>query len=397
MKRLFWLQSKRLGKALPGAFLAAVVLLGSLLAVFGLVIRQDAASDKNQKFPVALVGYTDEPFLQMGLNAVAAFDSTRFSVDIRQMELEDAKKALTAGQIAAYVEIPENFVNEAMVGNILPLKFVSTTGAAGMVSIFKQELTDVISQILLSAQQGVFGMESVVRDNRLPLQNNMDKMSIRYIEYVFSRDKVYSLEQLGIADSLGLEGYMLCGLGVLFLMLCCLPYVPYLIQKDRSSQRMLCAKGKSCFAQAVLEFGAYFLNIFIIVLALLLGAEIFAGSRFPFWKVMYRTIPLALMVTSFSYMLCRMSTDITGGLVLQFFAVLAMCFVSGCLYPVYVFPVKVQQAAAWLPAGIGRSLLSTALTGQGAGMLPVWLLAYSLMFFLIGNAVSARRIKGAGR
>ena len=101
-----------------------MVLLGSLLAVFGLVIRQDAASDKNQKFPVALVGYTDEPFLQMGLNAVAAFDSTRFSVDIRQMELEDAKKALTAGQIAAYVEIPENFVNEAMVGNILPLKFV---------------------------------------------------------------------------------------------------------------------------------------------------------------------------------------------------------------------------------------------------------------------------------
>lgn len=397
MNRFFWMQTKRLGKAFPGALLAALILLGSLLAIFGLVVRQDAAGEENHKFQVALVGYTDEPFLQMGLQAMSAFDSTRFSMDIRQMEQEDAQKALAAGDIAAYVEIPEGFIEEAMTGNILPLKFVSTTGAAGMVSIFKDEITDVISQILLSAQKGVYGMESAVRNNRLPLGNNMDRMSIRYTEYVFFRDRTYKLEELGIADKLGLPGYLLCGLGVLFLLLCCLPYTPLLISKDLSLRQMLRARGQCVLAQSAAEFGAYLVNVLAMVLVLLLGAELFAGSVFPFWQVAYRVLPVILMVTSLSYMLCCLSTDLTGGLVLQFFTVLALCFLSGCLYPVYMFPVKVQQAAAWLPAGIARSLLSGAISGEGAGLLPVWLLTYSLVFFLIGSAVSARRIKGVGR
>lgn len=396
MDRFFWMQGKRLGKIFPGALLAAIILLGSLLAIFGLVIRQDAAGEENHKFQVALVGYTDDPFLQMGMEAVAAFDSSRFSLELCQMELKDAQKALQAGRIAAYVEVPEGFVSEALRGNILPLKFVSTVGATGLVSIVKEGLTDVISQVLLSAQKGVFGMENAVRDNRLPLGNNMDRLSIRYTEYVFTRDRVYSLEQLGIADSLGLEGYLLCGLSVLFLLLCCLPYGPLLIRRDLSLRQMLCAKGQSCFAQAISEFGAYFLNLFIMVLVLLLGSAVVAGDKFAFWQVLGRVTPVVLMAASLSYLLCWIATDVIGGLVLQFFAVLAMCFISGCLYPVYMFPVKVQQAAAWLPTGIARSLLSGAITGQGAGLLPVWLIGYSLVFFLVAVGVSAHRIKGEG-
>ena len=394
MERYFWMQGKRLGKCLPGAILAALVLLGSLLAIFGIVVRQDADSAENQKFPVALVGYTDEPFLQMGLTALSAFDSSRFSLDIRQMELAQAQKALAQGDIAAYVEIPESFINEALMGNILPLKFVSTTGATGLVSIFKDEITDVISQILLSAQKGVYGMESAARDNYLPLGNKMNTMSIRYADFVFVRDKVYSLEELGIADALGLEGYLLCGLSVLFLLLCCMPFAPLLIRRDLALQQMLCAKGRRPLGQALVEFCAYFLCLLVMVLLLLVGAEMFAGDAFPFGIVFIRLIPVILMAAALSYMLCCLSTDLTGGLVLQFFTVLALCFISGCLYPVYVFPVEVQQAAAWLPAGIARSLLSGCITGQAAGWSPVWLLGYSLAFFLVGSFVNTRRIKG---
>lgn len=391
------MQGKRLGKSLPGALLAALVLLGSLLAIFQLAVRQDADSAENQKFPVALVGYTDEPFLQMGLTALSAFDSSRFSLDIQQMELGQAQKALSRGDIAAYVEIPEGFIEEALYGNILPLKFVSTTGAAGLVSIFKDEVTDVISEILLSAQKGVYGMESAVRDNGLSVGRNMDTMSIRYADYVFVRDKTYSLQELGIADSLGLEGYLLCGLSVLFLLLCCLPFAPALIRRDLSLQQMLCARGRSGFRQSLTEFFSYFLNLLVMVLILLLGAELFAGNQFPLMAVLLRVIPVVLMAASLSYLLCSLSTDLIGGLVLQFFTVLALCFVSGCLYPVYVFPVGVQQVAAWLPAGIARSLLSGCITGQGAGWLPVWLLCYSLVFFLTGSLINTRRIKGVGR
>lgn len=393
MNRYFLMQSKRLGKSLPGALLAALVLLGSLFAVFSLTVLRDAQKTDNQKLPVALVGEADEPFLQMGLQAMTAFDSSRFSVDIRQMELEEAKKALQMGQIAAYVQIPESFIDEALHGKIQPLTFVSTTGAAGLVSIFKEEITDMISDVLLAAQKGVYGMADAAGENGLSVGNNMDRMAIRYVEFVFSRDKLYSLEKLGIADSLGLEGYMLCGLGVLFLLLCCLPFAPIMIRQDLSLQRMLRARGSSAWGLVFAEFAAWFANLMALVLVLLLGATAFLGGKFPLAAVLLRIVPVVLMVASLSYMLNCIAADLTGGLVLQFFTVLALCFVSGCLYPVYMFPVGVQQAAARLPAGIARSLLSGAITGQGMGLLPVWLLGYTLVFFLVGGFVTARRIR----
>ena len=397
MDKYFWMQGKRLCRSMPGALLAAVILLGSLLGIFSLMVRQDAAGAQKQKLRVALVGYTENEYLQMGLTVMSQYDSARFSLEIQQMEPEQAKRALARGEIAAYVEVPAEFMDQAMQGNIVPLKFVTTTGAVGLVSIFKDELTGVISEVLFSAQKGVFGVESAVRDNGLLLGDTLNVMSIRYAEYVFARDKTYSLEELGIGDKLGLEGYLLCGLGVLFLLLCCLPYAPLLIRRDLSLQRVLCAGGRPALMQALAEYGAYCLTLFGMVLVLLLGAEVFAGSDFPFFAVLLRVIPVVLMAAALSYMLCCLATDLIGGMVLQFFSMLALCFVSGCIYPVYVFPVGVQQVAAWLPAGIARSLLAGCITGESAGLLPVYLLAYAAVFFLIGSLVNARRIKGVGQ
>lgn len=397
MSKYFWMQGKRLGRVLPGALLAALVLLGSLLVIFRLTVEQDAAGEENQKFRIALVGYEDDPLLEVGLSAMTGFDSSRFTLDVSKMDQPSAHQALSSGQIDAYLEIPEGFIDEAMVGNILPLKFVSTTGAAGLTSIVKDEITDVISDILIEGQKGVYGMDQAAEENGQRVGNNMDVMALRYTEYVLARDQLYTLEELGIGDTLSLEGYLLCGLSVLFLLLCCLPYTTVLIRKDISLQQMLCARGRSLVGQALAEFGAYVSCLLIMVLVLLVGAEVFAGDVFPFFGVLVRVVPVVVMAAALSYMLCSLSTDLTGGIILQFFVVLAVCFVSGCLYPMYMFPVALQQAAVWLPTAIARSLLSGSITGQAAGLLPLWLMLYAAGFFLVGSIVSGRRIKGAGR
>lgn len=397
MGKYFCLQGKRLSRILPGALLAALVLLGGLLLVFRLTVEKDAAAAENQKFRVAMVGCTDDPFLQAGMTAISGFDSARFSLDIRQMDREQAERALSKGQIAAYVEIPQGFIDEAMMGNILPLKFVSTTGAAGLTSIVKDEITDVIASVLRESQKGVYGMEHAVRDNGLRLGDNMNVMALRYTEYILARDKLYSLVELGIGDALGLEAYLLCGLSVLFLCLCCLPFASGLIRRDVSLQQMLSAKGQSAWMQTLAEFTAYLGCLLAMVLVLLLGVELAASGAFPFWGALIRVLPVVLMVAAMSYMLCCLSTDLTGGVLLQFFTVLAMCFVSGCLYPVYMFPTGIQKAAEWLPTGIARSLLSGCVTGQGMGLMPVWLVLYAGVFLLVGGFVTRYRIKGAGR
>ena len=391
------MQVKRLSRVLPGALLASLILLGGLLLVFRYAVEKDSTGPENQRFRVAMVGYTDDPFLQMGLSALQGFDNSRLTLDIQLMESEQAREALSSGRIAAYVEIPEGFIEEARMGNIMPLKFVSTTGAAGLTSIVKDEVTDVIAHVLHHSQKGVYGMEHVVRDEGLRLGDNMTRMALQYTEYVLDRDKLYAVEELGIADALGLEGYLLCGLSVLFLMLCCLPYGTALIRKDMALQQMLRAGGTSAFGQAVAEFCAYVLCLFTMALTLLLVAKVFAGESFPLFGVLLRAIPVVGMAAAFSYMLCSLSSGLTEGLLLLFFSSLAMCFLSGCLYPIHMFPVSVQRAASWLPAGIARSLLAGCITETGGGLQALWLLLYTGGFFAVGYAVNARRIKGVSR
>lgn len=391
MKQYFVLRCKQLAKYLPGMFLAMLVLLGSLLGVFSLLVRQDAQSEDKQKFQIALVGFTDDPFLQLGLSALESFDSTRFALDIWQLTKEQAQSALARGEIAAYVVIPENFVDEAMDGNIIPLDFVSTTGATGLVSIVKDELTIVISNLLLNAQKGVYGMADVARKNGIKPGKHMDALSIDYAEQIFLRDRLYTLEELGIADELGFAEYLLCGFSVLFLLLCCLPFGPLMIRKDLSLLRMLAARGRAPGKLLLAEYAGFALMLAVPVTAILGAISIFA--KMNFLLLLLQVLPVVILVSALSFMLYCLSTDLIGGVLLQFFTTLGLCFVSGCLYPVYFFPSQAQRIAAWLPAGIARSQLSGILTGNFSFLTVALLLGYSAVFVAIGASCTTRRIR----
>lgn len=397
MRKYCLLQAKRLSRVLPGVILAALILLGSLMAVFQMVIQQDRLSEKNQKFHVALVGDTDNSFLQMGLTAIATLDSTRFTIEIHQMSEKEANSALAAGSIAAYVEIPEGFTDAAMHGDIKQLKFVSTANAAGLTSILKDGITHVISQILVSAQRGVFGMAHAAKDCGQKLDGHLDEMTIEYISYMFARDKTYRLTELGVGDSLGLEGYLLCGLSVLLLFLCCLPFAPLMIRRDESLAKMLAARGTSAWMQAGADLLLYALALLTTVAVLLGGASLISQGELPFLEVMGQAVPVVLTVASVTFMLYCLASDIVGGVLLQFFSTLFLCLLSGCLYPAYFFPVGLQKVGAWLPAALARSQMAGYLTGTDTLWIAWCLVGYSILFFCVGAAVRVHRIKGVGQ
>lgn len=396
MKKYFLLQCKRLLRFLPGGALVILILLGSLLGIFSLMMQDTAQNEENQKISLALVGHTDDPFLKIGLTAITSFDSIQYSLDIRQMEEEQAADALAKGKISAYVVIPENFMDEAFVGNILPLRFVTTTNATGLVTLFTEEITDVICQVLLAAQKGVFGMADAVEANGLTITKDMDRMSAEYGAFVFSRNDTYALSVLGVSDQLGLEGYLLCGLTVLFLLLSCLPFGPMMIRSDHSLSRMLASGGCGPFRQSLCDFAVYAAAQTVTVLAVLGIAGAFGFHKsldIDLGQFLLRIIPVILMTAAFSFLLYRLTTDLISGILLQFLTTIALCFVSGCMYPVYFFPTQVQTLAAWLPAGIARSQLSGSITGESAGLATALLLLYSGAFFLMGSLVHCRRVK----
>lgn len=395
MGSYFLLQCKRIARYLPGAFLAMLVLLGGLLTVFSVVVQQDTQSPDNQKFQVGLVGTAGDTMVQMGLAALKSFDSTQLSMEIVEMTEPEARAALEKGTIGAYIVIPDNFVNEAMSGHILPLKFVSTTGAASVVSVFKEEVTEVISLLLLESQRGVYGMQGAMKSQDIGGRGKkMDALALTYVEYVLTRDHTYSLQELGISDALGFADYLLCGLFVLFLMLVCLPFAPLMIRKDMALERMLTARGHSALAQSLCDLLAYCGGVTVMVVAVAALGYTLAGDALK-QVTLLPVLPVILMVCSFSFLLYTLSSDLIGGVLMQFFTTLALCFVSGCMYPVYFFPVKVQKLAAWLPTGAARSQLAACLTGDSSRETLLLLLGYTAVFSLVAILVRLRRVKEA--
>lgn len=382
---------KRIAKRLPGVLLAMLVLLGGLMGAFTLMTRSQGLGENNQKFQVALVGTAGDSFVKMGLAALKTFDSSSLSMEIVEMEEAQARAALEQGKIGAYIQVPENFTDEAMAGRILPLNFVSTLGAAGLVSVFKEEVTQVISLLVLQSQRGVFGMQSAMQDAQLGGRGkHMDALAMEMVEYILVRDRTYRLTELGIAGSLGLGDYLLCGLWVLFLLLSCLPFAPLMIRRDLALDRMLAARGRPLVWQAVWEFVLYLGGILVLVLALGTVAQEVLHA-FPLWAV----LPPALLAAALSFFLYALCDDLIGGLLLQFFTTLGLCFVSGCMYPVHFFPQSVQRLAAFLPTGAARDVLAGAMTGSGNDRALVLTLAYSLLLWALGVAIRVRRAKEA--
>lgn len=389
MKRYCLLQCKRIARYLPGALLAMLVLFGGLMTVFSATMGQD--DGKNQKFQVAMVGTADDFMMQMGLTALRTFDSTQFTMEIVEMTEEEARASLEKGNISAYMVFPEGFMDEAMGGHILPVKFVSTTGAAGVVSVFKEEVTMVISRLLLDSQRGVFGMQDAMGDLDVRYNGRLDALAFTYVDYILARDSLYSLEELGISNALGLEDYLLCGLFLLFLMLACLPFAPLMVRRDLALDRMLSAKGCSTLAQTLWELGIYMAGFLLLVAVLKLPAALLA----PQLKLgLLPMLPVIALVCSLSFLLYTLCADLISGVLVQFFTTLALCFVSGCMYPIFFFPLSVQKLAQWLPTGAARNQLTACLTGDSYDR--VWLLwVYALVFTGLALAVRVRRVKEA--
>lgn len=390
MTRYFLLQCKRALRAVPGLLCVVLVLLAGFLGAFGAMTAQQDAS--NTKFRIAICGTAQDTFLELGLAALQTFDSTRFAMEVEGMTEPEASQLLARGEIAAYVVIPEGFAEEAAYGRIMPLKYVSTLGAEGMVSLVKDEITTVVTELVMESMRCAYAMGNAAENQGLSgVGSLMGDMAIEYTQFIFLRGSTYAVTTMGVDSGLGMGAYLLSGLTVLFLLLACLPFGPLLIHRELALQQMLMPKGVTAWKQTVCEFGSY-LAVYLAVLA---GTVAVFLPRLPEGFSPMAALPGAVMAAALSFLLYSLTKDLISGVLLQFIVIVALCFVSGCMYPISFFPDSVQALAAVLPTGIARKLIAQGFAGvvsTGA----IWsLLGFSALF--LGLAVLARKRALSGR
>ena len=393
MKKYLLLQLKRLARILPPVLLVAAVLFGCMALAYHAIGDLNSETGQVTKFKVGLVGTAGDSYMQMGLAAIQSFDSTRFSVQFDQMDEQEAESALRRGKIAAFIQFPEGFMDAAMHGNIMPMKFVASVGSDSLVTMIKEELTAIVEIMIAHTQKGIYGAGGAAKDHGASSGAVMGDMSLAYVDFIISRSKSYRVTETGVFDGLGMDGYLISGLGIVLFLLICLIFAPVMIRRDQAMARMLKSRSRPVWLQILCDFAVYMVGLSaiacVVFLLLLTQPDVQISPA-----LVLQCLPVVFSLGAMSFLMYEAASDLISGVLMQFFVTLALCFVSGCLYPIAFFPDAVQKIAAFLPTGIARMQIGNCILGTVSLETVAALLGFGCLF--LAGSVLIRRVKVTG-
>ncbi len=403
MKTYLYLQFKRAARLFPFVLVVALVLFGALLAVFRSMLQETEETDTQNAMLVAMAitGDTDYPYFDLVLRAVQKMDVSQFAITIEKMEENEAKRALERGEISAYAVLPDGFIESALNGHIKTITYVTTTGAMDTMSLFKEEVTEVISGMLAESQKGVYGIGNALDDNGHEdiSHDKLNDMNIEYLKMILDRDELYRVETIEAAEDLPLQTGMFSGLTVFFVFLTTLPYALLYVPKNNALQRVLLARGRPSFGMLLCEFAAFFAAIFSLFFITLAGLSLLADTAvegIPSGGALLgfalQLIPVVLMVAAFAFLVFELCGNLVVGMLWQFLLSLALCYLGGCLYPLYAFPQAVQDTAIYLPSAMAQEYLSACLVGNVGSWAGVVL--YAVAFVALAAVIRHVRVTG---
>ena len=405
MRTYFSLQFKRVMKVFPFVLIVTVVLFAALAVMLSGLMSSFNNSEKNAVFKVGITGDTDNEMLQMAIVAFQSFDESRFSVEFIEMEQTAADEALQTGGISAYLELPEDFVEKAMRGEMEPMYYVTSAGSNNIVNMFKNEITALVTDVVVSSQQGSFGLQEALDANEVEGNHGewVNALAIEYVNLVLKRTEAITVDELGISEGMRTGEYYLCGMTLLFLMLLGLPFVVVYARQDRSLNVLLLSRGVSGMRQLLDEWLSHFLSLLCLAAVVFVPVLAFSAtadnatlqmlSTADWLAYMLFFIPVLVMVSAFNLFIFEIGGNVVSSALLHFFSVLCMCYVSGCFYPVYTFPRAVQAVERFLPTGVARETLAVALS-EGATLKPlIGVTVYAVLFFAVAWLVRMYKLR----
>ena len=396
-------------KFLPFVLIVTLVLTIGLSAAATGMISIFSNEEEKQSVNIGISGDTDNEYIKWGMSALQNLDETRFYINLINMEEADAKKALQKGDITAYVVFPEDFVQNALHGDVDKVRFVTTNGINDIITLLQNELTQIITRIMVYSEKGVYGLSDAIYENTENI-NRWDyatMLSIEYIDLIIHRSDVYKVQELGFSAGLELQDYFICGISLLLLCLMGLPYAVLFVKKDHSLRKLMLSRGHSGFSQLLCEYTAH-LTAMLLLTAFILAAASFASGILEdtlgdfinkdfiisFAKVL---LPVLIMLSAFNLFIFELADNMVSAVLLHFFSSLGLCYVAGCIYPIFTFPVVIQRLSAFLPTGMAREHLASCFTGISDPLNPLGILIYTLVFFFGSLAVRTRKLTREGK
>ena len=437
-KAFIIVQLKRIRRILPGLAAILVVLAGCIGLLAGSLFdsHQGAAG---RKLRVGLVGDVGDSYLGFGVEALQTIDDTRYSVEFVNMTMEEAKRGMEIGDLSGYVVIPEGFIKYILSGENRPATYVTTAGGMELGSVVTKELTDTISHLLTSSQGVIYSVQQYMRDHDIQDEvfwEKSDKLYLELLDYVLGRANLFEMEFVGLNGYLTYNGYYLCSLFVLFILVWGMVGCIFYVRNDYAMDRLMVSRGLGRNKQLLGEYLAYFLTTILVSFCglMLLGTLIQAsGVVIPEWwvsnkatgqelaaqhlqgwselktfqqshtglfyemllKFFFRMLPVIWLISSMQFFFYEVSSNPVGGMLLQFMTGIFAGYASGCFYPISFFPLKFRELMGYLPVGASIEYAGKWMIGKGAGQefirMAVWalLLAVLIIFARKKNVLNS--------
>ena len=406
--RFFKLQFKRCAKFYPVILMIMTITIAAVMITALALMRSHAKNADKQKIRIGIVGDVSQTHLGIGIYALQNLDSSRFSVEFLNMEADEAKKALENREISGYVYIPPEFVSKIVNGENIPATYVTNNLAAGLGSILTKEITHTVSDIVTTAQTSVYSMQDVAHDFHADddIWGKITKFNLLYFNAVLSRNKSYTVNYTGIANSLSLGGYYVCSILLIFLLLWGICCNRFFLRQNITFFNVLYSRGIKSFYQVICLYFVYviFTCITILLFAFAAGG-ILDAADFGINELRgvgigecvlfaISIFPAAAMIASMHLFLYEAVLNPVGALLLQFLTAIVQAYIAGCFYPNYFFPEGVRTAASFLPGGVGLSYMQKLMCGESFLKELAWCGAYIFLFMAL--SVFARKKKAAG-
>ena len=296
-------------------------------------------------------------------------------------------------------------MEKAMRGEMEPMYYVTSAGSNNIVNMFKNEITALVTDVVVSSQQGSFGLQEALDANEVEGNHGewVNALAIEYVNLVLKRTEAITVDELGISEGMRTGEYYLCGMTLLFLMLLGLPFVVVYARQDRSLNVLLLSRGVSGMRQLLDEWLSHFLSLLCLAAVVFVPVLAFSAtadnatlqmlSTADWLAYMLFFIPVLVMVSAFNLFIFEIGGNVVSSALLHFFSVLCMCYVSGCFYPVYTFPRAVQAVERFLPTGVARETLAVALS-EGATLKPlIGVTVYAVLFFAVAWLVRMYKLR----
>ncbi len=408
--RKFWgylgAQSKRTVKLLPSVIAFCLLLALGVGTVAAGFLLKEKTQDNKTKISLGVVGDTEDRYFSMGLLALQEIDASKFYIDIKEMERDEAEDLVRRGKMTAFLVIPDGFVDAVRAGGYKKITLVLGASSTAIKTVLIRDIAEVVSSLVGGSQSSIYALFDIMSREGIPYgtqQQLADEVTFEQLELIVSRDKLYE-NHTESTESINFVEYYTAAVVVILILLWGIVCVPLIHQRDTALIRLMRLRGIGEARQIVAEYipfavlmSAMTLGIFAVLSALPLGEygllQDVAGCR-EYLYIGCCTLPAVWLVASMLFFLCQLSRNRISTTFLILIVTLILSFVSGFFYPLSALPDGMQSVSRTLPTTAAAEYIRAVFADAADGK-ALTLVLYTVMFIGLSAIVRHAKIGGA--